>query len=72
MMDRSSPTWVALRREIMNRIEKLRSDLEVIGIDPAPIRGEIAGLRWALSTVEPDVPIERQTDYLQVRNSDPS
>lgn len=72
MIDRQSATWMALRRKVLERIEKLRSDLEVVGIDPAPLRGEIAALRWVISTVEPGLPIERQSDYLQVRSIDPS
>jgi hypothetical protein len=68
MMDRNSPTWVALRGEITRRIDKLRDDLERTGIDPEPLRGEIAGLRWVVKTVEPDAKIEEptSTDYFKV------
>ena len=66
MIDRNSPTWVALKKAIQNRIEKLRDDLETVGIDPGPIRGEILALRWVVKTVEPDAKIKEptSTDYL--------
>lgn len=76
-MDRNAPTWLALRREIDERIEKLRSDLEQPGMDPQQteqLRGEIVGLRWVKKTVEPDGPITESTgtDYLQVAARTPS
>jgi hypothetical protein len=71
MLDRGSPTWLTLRRKIRERIEKLRDDLEVVGADPDYVRGQIAGLRWVIETVEPDAPITdpTSTDYLQVGDS---
>jgi hypothetical protein len=67
MLDRHSPTWVTLKRQIDQRIEKLRDDLEQPDMDPAGIRGEIAALRWVKKTVEPDAPITEPTgtDYLK-------
>ena len=72
MLDRLSPTWLTLRTKIAERIEKLRGDLEVIGVDPDPIRGEIAGLRWVIKTVEPDAPVTEPTgvDYLMVGSAE--
>lgn len=68
MLDRNSETWLTLKRLTLDRIEKLRSDLETMGADPDPIRGEIVGLRWVIKTVEPDLPITEPTgiDYLTV------
>lgn len=73
-MDRNSPTWMVLKREIDERIEKLRDDLEQPGMDPQQgeqLRGEIVALRWVKKTVEPDAPITEPTgtDYLQSRPS---
>lgn len=67
MLDRHSPTWLTLRRTIVNRIEKLRDDLEQPGGEPEGFRGEIAALRWVLKQVEPDAPIVEPTgtDYMQ-------
>lgn len=69
MIDRHSATWAAMRRLIDTRIEKLRSDLETPGVDPAGLRGEIASLRWIIAQAEPTPPPEHATsvDYLQVR-----
>jgi len=68
MIDRSSPSWLSLKSKINARIEKLRDELETIGVNTDPIQGEIAGLRWVIKTVEPDAPITEPTgtDYLQV------
>lgn len=68
MIDRGSPTWLSLKSQIKARIEKLRDELETIGVEVGPIQGEIAGLRWVIKTVEPDAPVTEPTgtDYLQV------
>ena len=74
MMDRNSATWLSLRRAIYDRIEKLRLDLEISGVEPESLRGEIGGLRWIIKQVEPDAPITEptSTDYMQARAPDPS
>jgi hypothetical protein len=75
-IDPSSGTWSALKREIDERIEKLRSDLEIPGMgrkQTEQLRGEIIGLRWVKKTVEPDAPVTEPTgtDYLQDRAPKP-
>jgi len=68
MLDRNSPTWLTLRKRINERIEKLRDELETVGMEPNATRGEIAALRWVIKTVEPDAPVTEPTsaDYLSV------
>lgn len=74
MIDPNSETWLSLKKEIKDRIAKLHVDLEIVGVDPDPVRGEIAGLRWVLKTAEPDAPITEPTgtDYMQTSAPDPS
>lgn len=74
MLDAGSETWLNLRGLIRKRIDKLHTDLEIVGVDPDPIRGEIAGLRWVMKEVEPDAPITEptSTDYMQTSAPDPS
>lgn len=74
MLDRNSETWITLKAKITTEIERLRNDLETVGIDPDPIRGQIVGLRWVIKTVEPDAPITEPTgtDYLQAHAPDPT
>ena len=66
-MNPNSGEWIGLKRDMLKRIEKLRDELERSGIDPEPLRGEIAGLRWVIKHVEPDKPITEPTgtDYLR-------
>lgn len=74
MIDPRSETWLGIKREVQKRIEKLRNDLETVGVEPEALRGEIGGLRWLLRTVEPDAPITEptSTDYFQTSAPDPS
>lgn len=72
MLDRNSATWITLRSRICERIEKLRTDIEQPGFPPDVARGEIAGLRWAISQVEPDAPIREPTSTDYMRSFDPS
>ena len=74
LFDRNSEAWLNIRRAINERIDKLRDDLEREGVPPEGLRGEIAGLRWLLKTVEPDAPIKEptSTDYMQSSAPDPS
>lgn len=74
MMDRNSPTWVALRSRINERLARARADLETVGIEPDPLRGEIAALKWVIETVEPDMTMLDQgsIDHMQTRPVDHS
>lgn len=59
-----SPTsgeWPILKGRIIERIEKLRDDLEQYGTGDE-IRGEIAGLRWLINEVEPPLNLPEDTD----------
>jgi hypothetical protein len=63
-------SWTGIKPALLKQIEKLRSDLEQVGMDPVTtegIRGEIAGLRWLLRQAEPDAKIEEPTgtDYMR-------
>ena len=74
MLDRHSETWLSLRKAITERIEKLRDEIETPDLPVEGLRGEIAGLRWVLKTVEPDAPITEptSTDYMRTRAPEPS
>jgi hypothetical protein len=63
--DRNSPFWLQLRRDINQRIEARRLDLEQPGMEPDYLRGQIAALREIIKVVEPDPPITEptSTDY---------
>lgn len=61
-MNPNNPDWRELRKKITEQIELLRDDLETVGINPDPLRGQIASLRWVIDTVEPPKPIEIDED----------
>lgn len=72
-MNRHSPDWLALKALILAEIEQQREILEMVGIEPDPIRGRIAALRWVIRAVEPEAPITEPTgtDYLEDTNYTP-
>ena len=72
MIDRNSASWTELRSLIAARIERLRDDLESVGLSPEATRGEVSALRWVIAQVETEAPIISTftVDYMQAH--DPS
>jgi hypothetical protein len=63
-----SPTgeWVIIRRMIETRIHELRDQLEASGYgadQDNKLRGEIAGLRWLVTEIEPAKPVAEPAHY---------
>lgn len=51
LINQRSHEWAKLRKGLLERIEKLRDDLERPGANDL-IRGEIRGLRWLIKRVD--------------------